>query len=114
MATPQEGAQVGALVPTFTVDDLQRSIVFYEALGFTVDERWEDNGRLLGVMMRAGKIQIGLNQDDWDGLKTRSTRACARGGACWYAGKCLHCALRLSQSDSRSAQRSSAEDQQSS
>ena len=38
---------------------------FYEALGFTVDERWEDNGTLLGVMMRAGKHQIGLSQDDW-------------------------------------------------
>jgi uncharacterized glyoxalase superfamily protein PhnB len=44
---------------------LQKSITFYEGLGFTVDERWEDNGMLLGVMLRAGKSQIGLNQDDW-------------------------------------------------
>ncbi len=65
MATPQDGTQVSALLPTFTVDDLQKSIAFYEALGFTVDDRWEDNGTLLGVMMRAGRIQIGLNQDDW-------------------------------------------------
>jgi hypothetical protein len=36
----------------------------YEALG-TIDERWEDNGTLVGVMPRAGKSQIGLNQDDW-------------------------------------------------
>jgi uncharacterized glyoxalase superfamily protein PhnB len=47
------------------VDDLQKSITFYEALGFTVDERWEDNGKLHGVMLRAGKNQIGLSQDDW-------------------------------------------------
>jgi predicted lactoylglutathione lyase len=65
VATPQEAVQVSTIVPTFTVDDLQRSIAFYEGLGFAVDERWEDQGTLLGVMMRSGRIQIGLNQDDW-------------------------------------------------
>ncbi len=65
MATTQEALQIGALVPTFTVDDLQKSITFYEALGFSIDERWEDNGTLLGVMLRAGKSEIGLSQDDW-------------------------------------------------
>jgi hypothetical protein len=45
-------------VHTATLADAQR-------LGFAVDERWEDNGMLLGVMMRAGKSQIGLSQDDW-------------------------------------------------
>ena len=33
--------------------------------GFAIDERWEEEGTLFGVMMRAGKLQIGLNQDDW-------------------------------------------------
>ena len=65
MATTQEALQVSTILPSFTVDDLQKSTAFYEALGFTVDERWEDNGTLLGVMMRAGKHQIGLSQDDW-------------------------------------------------
>ena len=65
MATTQEALQISAIVPGLTVDDLQKSIHFYEALGFIVDERWEENGTLLGVMMRAGKSQIGLNQDDW-------------------------------------------------
>lgn len=65
MATAQAAAQISAIVPSLTVDDLQRSIAFYEAVGFTIDQRWEDNGTLLGVMMRAGKSQIGLNQDDW-------------------------------------------------
>jgi len=65
VATTQEALQISAIVPTLTVDDLQKSITFYEVLGFTVDERWEDNGMLLGVMLRAGKSQIGLNQDDW-------------------------------------------------
>jgi uncharacterized glyoxalase superfamily protein PhnB len=65
VATTQEALQVTSVVPSFTVDDLQKSIAFYEALGFTVDERWEDQGTLIGVMMGAGKTQIGLTQDDW-------------------------------------------------
>jgi uncharacterized glyoxalase superfamily protein PhnB len=65
VATTQEAVQISAIVPTLTVDDLPKSIAFYEALGFTIDERWEDKGTLLGVMMRAGKTEIGLNQDDW-------------------------------------------------
>jgi uncharacterized glyoxalase superfamily protein PhnB len=65
VATTQEALQISTILPSFTVDDLQKSIKFYEALGFTVGERWEDNGTLLGVMMRAGKNEIGLNQDDW-------------------------------------------------
>ena len=65
MATTQEAVQISAIVPILTVDDLQQSITFYEALGFAIDERWEDKGTLLGVMLRAGSTQIGLNQDDW-------------------------------------------------
>jgi uncharacterized glyoxalase superfamily protein PhnB len=65
VATTQEALQISEIVPSFTVDDLPKSITFYEALGFTIEERWEDNGTLLGVMLRAGKSQIGLSQDDW-------------------------------------------------
>ena len=65
MATTQEALQITTVVPSFTVDDLQKSIRFYEALGFTVSERWEDKGTLQGVMLRAGKTEIGLSQDDW-------------------------------------------------
>ena len=65
MATTQQALQVTGITPLFTVDDLQASIAFYEALGFTVGERWEENGALLGVMLAVGKTQIGLNQDDW-------------------------------------------------
>lgn len=53
------------IVPSFTVDDIQKSIAFYEALGFAVADRWEDNGTLMGVMLQAGTLQIGLSQDDW-------------------------------------------------
>ena len=65
MATTQETVQISAFVPILTVDDLPKSISFYEALGFAIEERWDDKGTLLGVMMRAGTTQIGLNQDDW-------------------------------------------------
>jgi hypothetical protein len=66
MATSTETAlQAKASTPNLTSDDLQRSITFYEGLGFGVEERWEDNGVLLGVMMIAGQARIGLSQDDW-------------------------------------------------
>lgn len=53
------------ILPGLTVDDLARSITFYEALGFGVAERWEQDGTLMSVMIQAGDLQIGLNQDDW-------------------------------------------------
>ena len=65
MATTQETLQLTGIAPSLTVDDLEKSIAFYEALGFTINERWEENGTLLGVMLRAGQAEIGLNQDDW-------------------------------------------------
>ena len=65
MATTQEALLIGTVMPNLTVDDLQKSVKFYEGLGFAVDERWEENGTLLGVTMRAGNFQIGLSQDDW-------------------------------------------------
>ena len=54
-----------SIMPGLTVDDINKSIAFYEALGFTLGQRWEDNGTLLAVMLQAGTLQIGLNQDDW-------------------------------------------------
>jgi uncharacterized glyoxalase superfamily protein PhnB len=66
MATTTETPlQLKTLMPSLTVDDLRKSIAFFEGLGFAVDERWEDGGVLHGVSLRAGETQIGLNQDDW-------------------------------------------------
>jgi uncharacterized glyoxalase superfamily protein PhnB len=65
MAITREAFQISSLMPNFTVDDIQKSITFYEGLGFVVDERWEESGSLLGVMLRAGDQRIGLSQDDW-------------------------------------------------
>lgn len=57
--------QAKSLSPNLTVNDLQQSIRFFEGLGFGVEERWEENGVLLGVMLQAGEAHIGLSQDDW-------------------------------------------------
>ncbi len=66
MATTTETAlQVKETLPNYTVNDLQKSLAFFEALGFAVDERMEEKGVLLGVMLRAGDAHIGLSQDDW-------------------------------------------------
>jgi len=78
VATTQEAVQISAIVPTLTVDDLQKSIAFYEALGFAIEDRWEEKGTLLGVMLRAGSTRIGLNQDDWKkGATERRASVCA-------------------------------------
>ena len=66
MATTIDTAlQVKTVSPALTVDDLQKSISFFEGLGFAVNERWENDGVLLGVMLRAGDVEVGLSQDDW-------------------------------------------------
>lgn len=57
--------QAKLIAPTITVDDLQKSLRFFEGLGFGVEERYEDNGVLAGVMLRAGEARIGIGQDDW-------------------------------------------------
>ena len=66
MTTEVETAlQANSVIPGLTVDDLRKSIRFFEGLGFAVDETWEEDNRLSGVMMRAGHARIGLTQDDW-------------------------------------------------
>jgi uncharacterized glyoxalase superfamily protein PhnB len=66
MSTAIESAlQAKTIMPNLTVDDLPASLRFFEGLGFAVEERWEDNGTLIGVMLRAGNVQIGMSQDDW-------------------------------------------------
>jgi catechol 2,3-dioxygenase-like lactoylglutathione lyase family enzyme len=56
----------GALSISITASDLAKSLHFYtEGLGFRVDERFEDNGELHGVMLSAGEARIGLSQDDF-------------------------------------------------
>jgi uncharacterized glyoxalase superfamily protein PhnB len=52
------------VMPSLTVDNLERSLEFFAALGFEVEDRWEGNGVLLGAMLKAGNARLGLSQDD--------------------------------------------------
>jgi uncharacterized glyoxalase superfamily protein PhnB len=61
-----ESLRLSAVGVSLTVNNLERSIAWYrDALGFTPGERWEENGRLRGVQMKAGRCDIMLNQDDF-------------------------------------------------
>jgi uncharacterized glyoxalase superfamily protein PhnB len=65
MADSSNGTLHGKnVMPSLTVDDLQRSLDFFVGLGFAVEDRWEEKGVLLGAMLRAGDARLGLSQDD--------------------------------------------------
>jgi len=52
--------------PSFTVNDLERSVAWYrDVLGFKVEERYERDGTLVGVGLQAGSVFFMLGQDDW-------------------------------------------------
>ena len=52
--------------PSFTVGDLQKSLAWYrDVLGLAVDERWEQDGKLMGVSLQAGGVTFMIGQDDW-------------------------------------------------
>jgi uncharacterized glyoxalase superfamily protein PhnB len=66
MATATASTLQGKTIsPSLTVDDLGRSVKFFEGLGFAVTERWEEPGKPLGAMLQAGDTSLGLSQDDW-------------------------------------------------
>jgi uncharacterized glyoxalase superfamily protein PhnB len=53
--------------PSFTVDDLGKSVAWYrDVLGFEVEEEWKsDSGELRGVSLKAGDVSFMIGQDDW-------------------------------------------------
>ena len=53
-----------SIMASLTVDDLTRSTSFFTGLGYEVEDRWEHDGKLLGVMLKAGNTRLGLSQDD--------------------------------------------------
>lgn len=62
------------LMASLTVKDLPKSLTWYqEVLGFTVDQRHEREGKLVAASLKAGDVQILINQDDgakgWDRVK---------------------------------------------
>ena len=52
--------------PSFTVNDLEKSLAWYrDVLGFGVEETWKDDGKVVGVSLRAGDVSLMIGQDDW-------------------------------------------------
>ena len=60
------GLKMRSASPSFTVNDLEKSLGWYrDVLGFVVDQRWEDKGKLVGAQLRAGNATFMVGQDDW-------------------------------------------------
>src|SRR5260370_18998476 len=58
-----ESLRLRSLAVSLTVNDLAKSIAWYrDVLRFTVGERWEGSGQLLGVQLKAGSRDLMLNQ----------------------------------------------------
>ena len=61
-----ETLRLRSMSASLTVADLEKSIAFYrDVVRFTPGERWDMNGKLQGVEMRAGICDLMLNQDDF-------------------------------------------------
>jgi uncharacterized glyoxalase superfamily protein PhnB len=67
------GLTLTGLSVSLTVDDLQKSMAWYHhVLGFTVTDRWERDGTLMGVELTAGSGVVMLGQDDWQKGRDRT------------------------------------------
>lgn len=65
-AAAAEATRLTEASPSFTVNDLHKSLAFYkDVLGFAVDERWERDGKLMGLSLKAGGVTWMIGQDDW-------------------------------------------------
>ena len=52
------------VMPSLTVNRLDESVNFFSRLGFEVEDKWEEDGTLVGAMLKAGDAHLGLSQDD--------------------------------------------------
>ncbi|HVR96428.1 MAG TPA: VOC family protein [Thermoanaerobaculia bacterium] len=61
-----ETLRLRAVMPMFTVNDIQASIAWYrDVLGFIIAEEMEREGKLLGARIKAGAMEFLLSQDDF-------------------------------------------------
>jgi uncharacterized glyoxalase superfamily protein PhnB len=61
-----EGLSLSSAAPSFTVNDIAKSLAWYrDVLGLVPGDRWENEGKLMGVEMKAGRLTFMLGQDDW-------------------------------------------------
>lgn len=60
-----EQLQGDSLDASLTVKNLEQSATWYvDVLGFSEDRRYEREGRLLAISLRAGAVRLLLSQDD--------------------------------------------------
>lgn len=61
-----KGLTLSGVAASFTVNDVAKSLAWYQdVLGCVVKDRWESDGKLMGVEMGAGAVIFMLGQDDW-------------------------------------------------
>lgn len=63
-----------SLEASLTVEDLDKSLAWYtEALGFEVDRKYEREGKVVAVSLKAGAVRMLISQDNgakgWDRTK---------------------------------------------
>lgn len=60
-----ESFRARELSASLTVKDIHTSMAWYvDVVGFTVDEKFERDGKLMAVSIKAGDVQFVLSQDD--------------------------------------------------
>lgn len=63
---PAPGFRLTSNAPSLTVNDLAVSMAWYcDVLGFTIKERWEREGVLVGAELAAGDVSVNIGRDDW-------------------------------------------------
>ncbi len=61
-----QGLSLQTAGPSYTVGDIEKSLAWYrDVLGCAIGERWEHEGKLAGVEVKAGGVTFWLSQDDW-------------------------------------------------
>jgi uncharacterized glyoxalase superfamily protein PhnB len=65
--TGNEPLALRSASPSFTVNDLEKSLGWYrDVLGFGIEETWkDDDGKVMGVSLKAGDVSFMIGQDDW-------------------------------------------------
>ncbi|HSY49496.1 MAG TPA: VOC family protein [Thermoanaerobaculia bacterium] len=65
-AKDEKTLRLASASPSLTVNDVHLSLAWYrDVLGFVPGERWEHEGKLLGIEMNAGAVSFMIGQDDW-------------------------------------------------
>lgn len=68
-----ESLRLQLIAPSLTVGDLEKSMGWYcDVLGFTISEKWEHDGQVMGADLVAGSAHLMIGQDDWAKGRDRS------------------------------------------